>query len=166
MSILNINTPNSGTVSINDAGVPEVCPNNPAGNALTVKNRSPIGYSAIEFQDDAGAARSWVGHGNAGSGCPNESYIVFAGCDYVISTFDGVSKKESIRLGGNGDVVLGRAGMQPDSNAGHVFIPYCLGAPTADSTADHSGHVPMIVDIENERIYVRVGNVWKSAQLV
>lgn len=146
MSFININTPNYGTLAINDSGVPEICPNAPAANAVVLKNRAADGYSTIEFQDSDGAKKLFVGHGNPSSVYPGQSYIMTAnGSDLVIYGSDGVSTRECLRV----------------TAGGHVVLPKCSGTPTG-TPPDGA----IIVDTENERIYVRVGNIWKYAQLI
>lgn len=59
---------------------------------------------------------------------------------------------------------IGESGLTTTSTSGFAYLPVVNGEPTGVPSAI-TGYSPMVVDSNNSKIWIYIGNAWKSATL-
>jgi hypothetical protein len=134
-------------------------------NAMKVRNYDPAGYSTAAFQDSSGVNRLFVGHGNASSLMPNQSYIMTENGgatpqDLLLCSYAG-GLLPRLTITGNGNIVIGNGALATTATDGFLHIPTCNGPPSGTPTP-YAGRVPMVLDESTGKLMIYSGGVWNA----
>lgn len=79
-----------------------------------------------------------------------------------IQSKTGITTNISLQPNGGGVVVgIASTSLGTTATTGFIYLPTCNGAPTGVAQTVGAGVVPMVVDIANNRLYIRVGSTWR-----
>jgi hypothetical protein len=125
-----------------------------ASNTTKYAGLALAGRDTVNSAKTAGYVRAYPGDSNWTAG------------DLVFGVRRSDALAESMRLKGNGDIVLGAAQIADAATAGFVWFPTTTaGAPSGTPAGSYSGMAPIVIDDTNSRIYVRIGSTWKYVEL-
>jgi len=78
----------------------------------------------------------------------------------------GIATNLELNPGGGGVVVgIATTSLGTTATTGFFHLPTCNGAPTGVAQTVGAGVVPMVVDVTNNRLYVRIAGTWRYASL-